>query len=73
MFEQLKKPANIYFIIIMCMQCIDVISISDGKPAMLPPLIIVILASMIKDGYEDYRRHLKDDEENNSLCIFVNQ
>lgn len=33
---------------------IDAISISNGKPAMLPPLAFIILVSMIKDGYEDY-------------------
>jgi hypothetical protein len=57
----------------MCMQCIDAISISGGKPSMLPPLIFVILTSMTKDGYEDYKRHVKDDEENDSMCISVNQ
>ena len=52
----------------MCMQTIDLISISEGKPAMLPPLIIVITVSMIKDAYEDYCRHCKDREENDSHC-----
>ena len=31
---------------------------------MLPPLIFVISASMIKDAYEDYQRHKDDDKEN---------
>ena len=30
LLEQFKKPANIYFVVIMCMQMIDVISISNG-------------------------------------------
>ena len=47
---------------------IRVISISNGKPAMLPPLLIVIVVSMIKDAYEDYQRHFKDNEENDSKC-----
>jgi phospholipid-transporting ATPase len=54
------------------MQMINVISISNGKPAMLPPLIFVILTSMTKDGYEDYKRHCKDEEENDSMCISIN-
>jgi len=33
---------------------IEVISISGGKPAMLPPLAVVVACSMIKDAYEDY-------------------
>lgn len=35
---------------------------------MLPPLIVVVVLSMIKDGYEDYKRHAKDQSENNSVC-----
>ena len=38
----------------MCMQMVQVISISNGNPAMLPPLLIVVSVSMIKDAYEDY-------------------
>jgi hypothetical protein len=39
------------------MQCIQSISISDGKPAMALPLTIIVLVSMMKDAYEDYKRH----------------
>ena len=51
------------------MQMIDTISISGGKPAMLGPLVIVVLLSMIKDAYEDYKRHKSDDAENNTQAI----
>lgn len=58
LFEQFtKKLANLYFLIIMFMQMITVISISNGQPAMAPPLIFVVVLSMIKDAYEDYKRH----------------
>ena len=50
----------------MYLQTIRIISISNGQPAMAPPLIFVILLSMIKDAYEDYQRHREDDIENNS-------
>jgi len=73
LIEQFRKASNIYFVIIMCMQMISVISISSGKPAMLPPLCIVIAVSMLKDAYEDYLRHIKDDEENDSKCTLVSQ
>ena len=71
LIEQFKKASNIYFGIIMFMQTINAISISGGKPAMLPPLIIVTAVSMIKDAYEDYCRHCKDREENNSPCLIL--
>ena len=32
---------------------------------MAPPLIIVVLVSMIKDAYEDINRHIEDNKENN--------
>ena len=44
---------------------IDEISISGGQAAMAPPLILVVLVSMIKDGYEDINRHIDDAKENN--------
>ena len=46
------------------MQIIPSISISNGKPAMAFPLFCVVLVSMVKDGFEDYRRHLCDNKEN---------
>ena len=43
---------------------VDKISISNGAPAMLPPLVCVVLLSMIKDAFEDYKRHKEDKAEN---------
>ncbi len=56
--------ANMYFLVIMFMQMIEKISISNGQPAMLPPLTFVVVLSMIKDAYEDYKRHRADRQEN---------
>lgn len=57
----------------MMMQMVRIISISNGKPAMLPPLMIVVAVSMLKDAYEDYLRHKKDDEENDSKCTLISK
>jgi len=46
------------------MQMIDAISISNGEPAMLFPLCFVVAVSMIKDAYEDRKRHKSDNQEN---------
>lgn len=43
---------------------IPIISISGGQPVMLMPLAFVILVSMIKDIFEDYKRHKSDNQEN---------
>jgi hypothetical protein len=58
------KGANIYFLIISCMQCVDSITISNSKPVQAAPLCAVVLVSMIKDAYEDYKRHKSDKMEN---------
>ena len=57
-----------YFLIIAYMQTIKSISISYGKSAMALPLSFVILISMLKDAFEDYKRHKSDNEENTSKC-----
>ena len=50
LFHQLTKIANIYFIIICCLQMIKPISISGGVPTNAPPLLFVIFVSMLKTG-----------------------
>ena len=40
---------------------------------MLPPLLLVVVTSMLKDAYEDYCRHCEDALENNALCNRFNR
>jgi len=35
---------------------------------MLPPLVFVMLTSMMKDAYEDWCRHIEDATENNAIA-----
>jgi len=39
------------------MQLIKVISLSNGTPGNAAPLTVVVVLSMLKDAYEDYRRY----------------
>ena len=64
LLEQFSKLANVYFLLIAFMQMIPIISISGGKPVMLMPLAFVIFVSMVKDIFEDYKRHKSDKQEN---------
>jgi hypothetical protein len=59
----------VYFAIITVMQCIEPISITGGRPSMLMPLSIMICLSMIKDAYEDWKRHLEDAKTNNEITL----
>ena len=56
--------ANVYFLTICFLQSIPSISISFGKPTMAVPLTVIVFISMIKDAYEDYKRHKADKIEN---------
>ena len=70
---QFSKLANVYFLIIMIMQTIKPISITDGTPVQAMPLLSVIIISMIKDAFEDYKRYVSDKDENiESKCNVYN-
>jgi hypothetical protein len=45
------------------------ISISNGVPAMLIPLLAVVAVSMLKDAIEDFKRHLNDASENEKKMV----
>ena len=65
LFEQMSKLANIYFLVLSALQVIPEISTSDGFPTFLPPLVTIMLLTMVKDAFEDYKRYKSDLEENN--------
>ena len=74
LFEQFAfKFSNLYFLVIMFMQMVDKISISNGQPAMMPPLIFVVSLSMIKDAFENYKRSKADRSENNAKTEVYNR
>ena len=64
---QFSKMANLYFLILMIMELYPPISDSPNSkvPALLLPLSFVVGLSMIKDIWEDIKRHRSDNEENN--------
>lgn len=57
--------ANLYFLMLTCLECVPEISDSNGVPILIVPLMFVVGISMIKDIYEDFLRHRQDNEENN--------
>ena len=68
LFNQFKKVQNIYFVFITCMQTIESISISNQIPTVGYNLVPLVILSMIKDAFEDYKRHKSDAEENNKMA-----
>ena len=64
LFLQFNKGSNLFFLICYILDLFP--GITDGGPsAIIMPLGIVVGLSMIKDIYEDVKRHRSDNEENN--------
>ncbi|EAN31223.2 phospholipid-translocating P-type ATPase flippase family protein [Theileria parva strain Muguga] len=72
LYEQLCIPSNLYFVFIAVLQSTPQVSSTQGYPVVLLPLIIVLLFSALKDGYEDYQRYLSDNQLNNNIVQIVN-
>lgn len=66
LYEQFSKIANQYFLVLLLLQLIPAISITFGFPTISFPLSIFTILTMLKDGFEDLKRHKSDDTENNS-------
>lgn len=45
LWEQFHRPANVYFLGISILQCIEAISITNGTPTTLAPLTAVLIVS----------------------------
>lgn len=71
LFHQFSKMANLYFLLLTVMELIPQIKSSGGFGSMALPLAFVVGVSMVKDIFEDRKRHLADDEENNKPCEFI--
>lgn len=68
---QFSKLANVYFLVIMFLQVIKPISITNGQPNILLPLVIVVVMSALKDLAEDVKRHKSDNAENDSQVLVL--
>ena len=71
LFYQFIRPANVYFLISAILQCIPVIS-PLGPTSAIFPLTIVLSASLIREGIEDYNRGKLDKQQNMEKCDIYN-
>lgn len=64
MFEQFRRMANIYFLVLGIIAFVaeqtNYYATSVEASGLLLPMLLVVMISMIKDGYEDYKRHSSD-------------
>jgi phospholipid-transporting ATPase len=71
LFEQFRKAANLYFLMIAVLQSLPDVSLTNQIPAILTPLTFVITVSAIKDLFEDWRKAHSDKQENESKTTLV--
>ncbi|XP_026804746.1 phospholipid-transporting ATPase ID isoform X3 [Rhopalosiphum maidis] len=70
LFEQFQRLANFYFLCLMMLQMISIISSLTPITTSIP-LIGVLTITAIKDAYDDYQRHVSDDQVNNRISKTV--
>ncbi|KAM0004042.1 putative P-type phospholipid transporter [Helianthus debilis subsp. tardiflorus] len=63
LFEQFRRVANFFFLVTAILSFTDLAPYSAVSAVL--PLIVVIAASMIKEGIEDWQRKQQDHEVNN--------
>lgn len=66
LFFQFKKISNIYFLLNMIISFIPSVSPVSPFTAVMP-LLFVLVVALIKEGYEDYKRHREDSKANSTL------
>lgn len=69
LFEQFRRIANFYFLIIFLVQLMIDTPTSPVTSGL--PLFFVITVTAIKQGYEDWLRHKADNEVNGALVFVV--
>uniref|UniRef100_A0A2S2QFH4 Phospholipid-transporting ATPase n=1 Tax=Sipha flava TaxID=143950 RepID=A0A2S2QFH4_9HEMI len=70
LFEQFQRLANFYFLCLMMLQMISIISSLTPITTSIP-LVGVLMITAIKDAYDDYQRHVSDDLVNNRISKTV--
>lgn len=69
---QFSKIANCYFMVVAIMQMIPTWS-TTGQYTTIVPLLIFMSISIAREGFDDWKRHLNDKEENNKRTTVVRE
>ncbi|KAG0576665.1 hypothetical protein KC19_5G097600 [Ceratodon purpureus] len=72
LFEQFHRFAYIYFLFIVILNQIPQLAVF-GRTASLFPLVLVLVVTAVKDGYEDFGRRRSDKRENNRTSLVLHE
>ncbi|KAI1335276.1 phospholipid-translocating P-type ATPase [Xylariaceae sp. FL0016] len=70
LYFQFSKLANFYFLCIGIMQQVPNLS-PTGRYTTIAPLFVFVFLSMMKEGYDDFRRYQLDKSENKAHAIVL--
>ncbi|KAH7843878.1 hypothetical protein Vadar_021755 [Vaccinium darrowii] len=70
LFIQFHRIAYLYFLAIAALNQLPPLAVF-GRTVSLFPLLFVLCVTAIKDGYEDWRRHRSDRNENNREALVL--
>ncbi|XP_022747938.1 phospholipid-transporting ATPase 1-like [Durio zibethinus] len=70
LFIQFHRVAYLYFLAIATFNQLPPLAVF-GRTVSLFPLLFVLCVTVIKDGYEDWRRHWSDRNENNREALVL--
>ena len=75
MFEQMRRTANQYFLLICIMMFLGTYTTWFYSPltpwSTFLPLMIILLVTMAKEGFEDVKRHNSDKQCNNTPATIL--
>ncbi|KAF7929766.1 hypothetical protein BELL_0037g00080 [Botrytis elliptica] len=71
LFFQFSKLANAYFLLVSILQMVPGLS-PTGSYTTIAPLLVFVMISMAKEGYDDVRRYKLDQVENNNQTLVLN-
>jgi phospholipid-translocating ATPase len=63
LFQQFRRPLNLYFLFVSCLQFITIIA-PVNPLSTLVPLVLAFMLTAVKEGVDDLKRHRADNEYN---------
>lgn len=68
LFEQFRNVANLYFLLLVVLQCIPLFGVTEPAVSAMP-LMAILLITAIKDGVEDLKRNQSDQKVNGAKTL----
>ncbi|KAI7906865.1 uncharacterized protein BX663DRAFT_494033 [Cokeromyces recurvatus] len=66
LFEQFRRPANMYFLAMAIIQMLPQFGVKSPALTLLP-ICFVVFVTAVKDGFEDFQRHKVDKQYNQNI------